>query len=228
MSIQAVEAVKLSALTGTTRLVAYELATYADKGGGSIFPAVSTVADAIGMTRQTVTAKIKELVDCGALQSVGTSRKGVKRYQFSPAFMNGLLVSNNPTQTVVSNNLTSGVKNSDTERQNILQVVSKNSSPLVSNNPTQTLLTHQLTPQLITANEHGQKLKKSERGETWCDVATVLDVVGSARGREFDTGRVNDFTAQCVRLAGGWLYLRGLSAQQISIELHNARKVLAA
>jgi DNA-binding transcriptional ArsR family regulator len=228
MSIQAIEAVKRSTLAGATRLVAYELATYADRVGGSIFPSVTTVAQSLGVGRRTVQRHLTILLDCRVLETAGKSRKGVNRYRFSQSFMNTSNVDHGDAQTVVDHSGTSGGSFLHRESAEMIHVVDHGGTSLVDHDDTQTLLTPKLTPQLITANEHAQKLNKSEKGKAWCDVATVLEVVGSARGREFDTERVDSFTAQCVKAAGGWFHLRNLSAQQISIELHNARKMVAS
>ena len=225
MSIQAVEAVKLSALTGTTRLVAYELATYADKGGGSIFPAVSTVAQSLGVGRRTVQRHLTLLLDYHVLEAVGKSRKGVNRYRFSQAFMNTSLVRHGDAQTVVDHDDTSGGSFLHGKSAKMTQVVDHGGTSLMDHDDARSLLTHQLTPQLITASEKTPRQAR-ETIRNFCNVAGVIDVVSKARGNDYDTKNLSAFTLQCVEAAGGWWTLRQLAPEQIGVKLHAARKTL--
>ena len=93
MSFQANDAVRYSALKGSTRLLAYELATLADKNGASIFPSVVTLAECTGLSRQTIHRHLNILEESGVLIRDGKSINGVTRWHFSADFMS-VVVSN--------------------------------------------------------------------------------------------------------------------------------------
>lgn len=63
-------------LPGIPKLVLLRLADFANESGGSIYPAVSTVADDCGISSRTVQNALRTLEEAGVLVAIKTSRGG--------------------------------------------------------------------------------------------------------------------------------------------------------